>query len=375
MMSTGQVFLVQRDDLSRTRIETFDAQEPPRPGEARVRIERFAFTANNITYAVFGESMHYWRFFPAPEALAAQWGIVPVWGFGVVEASACDGVASGERLYGYWPMASHAWLSPARVNAHGFIDGAAHRAELPAIYNRYQRVKSAPGYLPGHEGEYAVLRPLFATAWLIDDFLTEAQDFDTRTLLLSSASSKTAYATAFCLRQQPRRRARVVGLTSAARVAFCAGLGVYDEVINYDQVSTRPTDERTVYVDFAGDAALRRAVHGHWRDALAFSSSIGGTHHEALGSARDLPGPRPKLFFAPARMEDRSRPPPQGLGRETLLRQLDASWAEFMRAVTTAQPSWLLIATRQGSEAVHAAYLEVLRGQSDARAGLMLSLA
>jgi hypothetical protein len=40
----------------------------------------------------------------------------------------------------------------------------------------------------------AVLEPLFATAWLIDDFLRQAGDFGAATLLLSSASSKTARA-------------------------------------------------------------------------------------------------------------------------------------------------------------------------------------
>ena len=35
-------------------------------GAARFRIDGFALTSNNVTYAAFGDAMSYWRFFPAP---------------------------------------------------------------------------------------------------------------------------------------------------------------------------------------------------------------------------------------------------------------------------------------------------------------------
>jgi hypothetical protein len=100
-------------------------------GQVRVRVEHFAFTANNITCAVFGDSLQYWRFFPASEGE----GCVPVWGHAEVEASACEGVAVGERPYGYWPMATHAWLRPASITPDGVIDASEHRRDLPAVYN------------------------------------------------------------------------------------------------------------------------------------------------------------------------------------------------------------------------------------------------
>ena len=42
-----------------------------------LKIDSFGFSANNITYAVFGQTMGYWGFFPATKG----YGIVPVWGF------------------------------------------------------------------------------------------------------------------------------------------------------------------------------------------------------------------------------------------------------------------------------------------------------
>jgi hypothetical protein len=364
-MTTGQTFLVQRSDLSTTRIDTFDASAAVAPGQLRLRIEHFAFTANNITYAVFGETMQYWRFFPAADG----WGCVPVWGFAMVEASACDGVAVGERFYGYWPMATHAVAQPAAVGEHGFTDASAHRAELPAIYNRYQRAEAADVQREGHD---AVLRPLFATAWLIADFLQEAADFGARAMLLSSASSKTAYATAFCLKRRTVPT-HIVGATSPSRHAFAARLGVFDEVIGYDALSSLPADEPTLYIDFAGDAAFRRTVHEHWRERLTYSCSVGGTHHAAIGSGGGLPGPKPQLFFAPTQMQKRQAPPPQGLGRAGLLAQIDEAWKAFIARVTTSTPPWLTIESRHGAEAMRAAYLETLQGRGDASRGLMLS--
>ena len=86
------------------------------PGQVLLAIDKFALTANNITYAAFGDAMRYWNFFPAGVGL----GRIPVWGFGDVVASACDGVAPGERIYGYFPMSTHVVLEPRRVNPHGF---------------------------------------------------------------------------------------------------------------------------------------------------------------------------------------------------------------------------------------------------------------
>jgi hypothetical protein len=365
-MTTGQTFLVQRNDLTQTRVDTFDANAPLAQGQVRLRIEHFAFTANNITYAVFGDSMHYWRFFPAAEGS----GCIPVWGFAVVEASACDGLAAGERVYGYWPMASHAVVQPASISDHGFTDASAHRAELPAVYNRYQRVEKTTAQ---REGEYAVLRPLFATAWLIADFMQEAADFGARTMLLSSASSKTAYATAFCLKRRAGAKTRIVGATSPARRAFTSSLDIFDDVIAYDALGSLPAGEPTLYIDFAGDAAFRRSIHEHWRDQLTYSCSVGGTHHEALGSGGGLPGPKPQLFFAPTQMQKRQAPSPQGLGRAGMLAQIDAAWDEFIAHATTSTQPWLTIEQHRGVEAMRAAYLDTLQGRADASRGLMLS--
>src|SRR6476620_3027215 len=128
--------LTRRDDLRETRIA-----ESPRPdiqdGEVLLRVDRFGLTANNVTYAVFGEAMSYWAFFPAEEG----WGRMPVWGFAEVSASEVPELAVGRRFYGYLPPSSELLVTPDHVGAHGFTDASPHRQALPAAYNGYAAVE------------------------------------------------------------------------------------------------------------------------------------------------------------------------------------------------------------------------------------------
>ncbi|HAX22752.1 MAG TPA: DUF2855 domain-containing protein [Hydrogenophaga sp.] len=371
-MTTTQ-FQVRKDQLDTTR--TVQLPEAPlSDGQVRVRIEQFAYTSNNITYAAFGEAMDYWRFFPVlPQADDAPWGIIPVWGFGVVVETTCAGVAEGERLYGYWPMASDAVLQPVRVSPEGFFDGAPHRAALHPVYNHYLRCAVDPLHDPASEPLQALLRPLFLTAGLIDDFLADNAFFGTSqpgrrgAMLLSSASSKTAYATAAQLAHRPE--VQVIGLTSVANVAFCQSLGVYSRVLTYDQLDALPIDTPCVYVDFAGNGALRKAIHSRFT-ALAYSCSIGGTHVDQLAGARDLPGPRPVLFFAPAQAKKRHA----DWGAAGFNERMARAWHAFTRQVSQPPAPWLVVQHHSGPEAVQAAHALVLGGRGDPRLGHMLSL-
>lgn len=341
------------------------------PGEARLAIERFALTANNITYAAFGEAMKYWQFFPSGDAAL---GCLPVWGFATLVESQAEGLAVGRRVWGYYPAGTHLVVAPSKVSAAGFTDGAAHRQELAVIYNQYAFCDADPGWTPEGENLQALLRPLFTTSFLIDDWLGDESFFGAQQVLLSSASSKTAVGTAhsLALRRGMPGAARVIGLTSAGNLDFTRSLGCYDEVLPYDALETLASGVPTVYVDFSGDAGLRLRVHTHFSDHLAFSSSIGGTHWEALGSARDLPGPRPTLFFAPSQARLRSAPPPEGWGAAELQRRLGAAWAVFTRRV--AEGGWVQVAERHGPQATLQAYGEMLAGRSDARHGLVLGM-
>jgi hypothetical protein len=320
---------------------------------------------------VTGDSpLKYWQFFPTGDA---AWGCVPVWGFASVVESRCEGVPVGERFYGYLPMASHLIVEPDRVKASGFVDNAEHRRALPPLYNQLQRCAADPGYDAAREAEQALLRPLFVTSFLIDDFFGEANFFGAEQVLLSSASSKTAYGTAFCIARRAPKPVRVIGLTSARNLEFTRSLGCYDEVRAYDDVATLPNTP-SAYIDFSGDAPLRRAVHEHFQDALVFSSAIGATHWQDFGGKTGpLPGAKPIFFFAPSQAQKRSGPPPEGWGREGFLQRLGAAWQAFMHPVTAANPPWMTIVREHGAKAIEQGYLALLEGRADPRQGLVLS--
>lgn len=361
---------VDKTRLARTRLH--DAEDAALvDGQIRVRVDRFAFTSNNITYAAFGEAMHYWDFFPTGEP---GWGIVPVWGFADVVQSAHPGVAVAERLYGYFPMAEQCVLQPARLSPAGFSDAAPHRASLHAVYNQYLRVASDPFYRADTEHLQALLRPLFVTSWLIDDFLADNDFFGAAAdparpgvMLLSSASSKTAYGTAFMLAQ--REGVQVVGLTSASNVGFCASLGCYQRVLSYEQIGELAADTPCIYVDFAGNAALRSAIH-HRFARLAYSCSIGGTHVGQLGGARDLPGPKASLFFAPAQIKKRN----SDWGAAGLGERLVQGWQAFLARVSDPRAPWLTVQAHAGRAALQSVYGDVLSGGADPGTGHIVAL-
>ncbi len=365
MTETVTSILTRKGDPRVTRV----LREPLDPelavGEVLLRIDAFAFTANNVTYAMFGEAMQYWQFFPTAEP---QWGMIPVWGFATVAASLVDGLAVGERFYGYFPMATHVLVQPGRVTAGGFIDAAEHRAALPTVYNQYSRCSADPGYEATMEAQQMILRPLFFTSFLIDDFLDDNRFFGADRVLLSSASSKTAYGTAFCLAL--RKNVDVIGLTSRTNLDFVRGLGCYHQVLTYDEVADLPPTAATVYVDFSGNVNLRRDIHTHLGDALKYSASIGGTDWAHLGKVGDLPGPRPTLFFAPSQIKKRA----VEWGNAALQAKLAAAWRDFMVPVTRADQPWLRVVRANGVEASVAAMAEVVSGLAKPEEGHVLSL-
>lgn len=366
---TSTYFLVRKDQLSRTELRD-------RPdialadGQVRVAVDRFALTSNNITYAAFGDAMNYWAFYPTGQE---GWGNIPVWGFGDVVQTSHPGIAVGERLYGYFPMGSGVVLQPARLTPSGFADGAPHRAPLHAVYNNYLRCAADPSYTRDTEDVQALLRPLFMTSWLIDDFLADNAFFGASAgtakgvMLLSSASSKTAYGTAYALKR--RGGVEVLGLTSASNLAFCNSLGCYDRVLPYEQLDQVAADAPSVYIDFAGNADLRLAIHTRFAN-LKYSCSIGGTHVQQLGGAKNLPGPRATLFFAPAQIKKRHT----DWGAQVFGQRLVEAWREFAARVMDPAGPWLKVEQHRSSAAVTAVYQQVLAGRGDPRVGHMLSL-
>jgi uncharacterized protein DUF2855 len=353
-------FLVKRGDLRRCRIAESEAPGL-QPGQALLRVDSFGLTANNVTYAVMGEAMSYWDFFPAADG----WGRVPMWGFAEVERSEAEGVEVGTRMYGYLPPSSHLVVTPVDAEESGFIDGSPHRAALPSAYHRYLATGGDLFHRPDTEDIQMLLRPLFFTSFLIDDQLADDGLTGRGPIVISSASSKTAIAAAFLLAQ--REEVELVGLTSPRSAEFVAELGIYGRTVTYDAIDSLERGP-AAFVDIAGDGAVRQAVHSHYGDELAHSMAVGVTHWEDLGSgAGELPGPAPAFFFAPDRVVKRS----QDWGRAGLEQRVADAWHPFCAWTG----GWLEVIADQGFEGVRSAYLDVLEGRVEPRTAHVISLA
>jgi hypothetical protein len=117
-------------------------------------------------------------------------------------------------------------------------------------------------------------------------------------------------------------------------------------------------------VDFAGDAAVLGGVHNRFRDELAASILVGGTHWEAPRGGGELPGPKPAFFFAPDRVAKRLKDWAPG---EFETRH-GAAWDGFVADA----PRWLKVEEGQGLDAMRAAYLAQVDGGTPADVGVVL---
>jgi hypothetical protein len=350
-------FLVRRDDLSEVAFHDTDTPMIAE-GEALLAVRSFGLTANNITYAVLGDSVRYWDFFPAPDG----WGRIPVWGFADVVETASE-LPEGSRVYGYLPPSSHLVVRPEGVDERGFVDASPHRSELPAVYNRYARTEADALYDPELEDEMILFRPLFLTSFVFDEFLAANDFFGADAVIFSSASSKTALSAAFLVSR--REGINVVGLTSAKRREFVEHTGAYGQVLGYEDIASLPGG-RAVYADMSGDAEVRAAVHRNYGDRLAHSAMIGATHWDRLaGEDEKLPGPEPKLFFAPDHIRA-----PDGDGEGGGLAGVPDAWHPFVEWTR----GWLDVVHGRGPEAIESAYRELLDGRVDSATGHVLSL-
>jgi hypothetical protein len=357
-------FVVARNDLQQCKfIETELPDAAALPDEALlIKVDRFALTANNITYAVLGDQLKYWQLFPAPE----NFGNIPVWGFGEVIASKHPAISEGERLFGYFPMATRLVIEAADVTKRGLRDAAPHRQSVAPVYNAYARISGDPAFA-GRQGDHqALLRPLFMLSFLVDDFLAENEFYGACSVMLSSASSKTAFGLAHLLHTL-RGDIKVIGLTSAANTDFVRSLGCYDEVVTYDAVASLPPDRAVAFVDMAGNSTLRAKMHQHFGNGIKYSGRIGLTHRSSSPDEPELPGAKPTWFFAPDQIRKRAKEWGPG-GIDT---RFSAAWSGFAPKLDR----WLEVTEGRGPAAVKQVYLDTLAGRVPPEQGHILSLA
>lgn len=352
---------VKRGDLADAQIVERETPELAE-GEALLEVESFGLTANNVTYGIVGEQIGYWQFFPTDDA--PETGIIPVWGFGKVVQSNTDELKEGERLYGYFPMATHLVMKPKRKGGNIF-DTAEHRAALPPTYNAYLLTADEPKVLQEREDARSVLFPLFATSYIIADWLDDNDFFGAEQVVVMSASSKTGFGTGAAIKRLGKG-IRTVGVTSASRVDFVRSLNAFDDVLSYDDIEKLDATKPSALVDMSGNADVITRFHNHLGDNVKVSSIVGVTHWEAPRQQAPLPGAKPTLFFAPAQIQKRD----EELGKGEIKRRALEAWVE----ITNGLGDLLAFERHTGPEATRKIWLDSVAGQVSPDRGIIASL-
>jgi hypothetical protein len=222
-----------------------------------------------------------------------------------------------------------------------------------------------PVYDAAYEPEQTLFRPLYATGWWAADYVHNGQP-SPRTIMISSASSKTALATAHQLRRLGD--AEFVAMTSARNGAYVRDTGLYHRTFTYEAVASVRAEAPAVYVDFLGRDALTVAVHRALGASLVRSILIGATDWANRPGGIQPPtaaleGPKPEFFFVPTYVSARINS--EGELGAAMQRDLPAFYATSRAFVVARRIA--------GAEAILNSWRRLAAGTTSPREGLVLS--
>ena len=358
-----------KNDLSKTRIVQTKNPEIEAE-EISVSIESFAFTSNNVTYGVAGNTIGYWQFFKTTEDANNEWGCIPVWGFAKIIKSNVDELIVGERLFGYFPPGDILNLKPIKVTNQRFADGKEHRKDLPAVYNNYLRLSGDANYDSSIDNIRSLLFPLHITSFCICDALQDEAYFGADQIIIVSASSKTAIGLAQGLKETSSALS-IIGLTSQKNLGFVKNLGCYDEVITYDHLSNVNFNLKSVMVDMAGSREILGTLHGSLADNMLKCLTVGMTHWDNEVTAEDALGQamlreRTEFFFAPAHIQKRVT----DWGYEGYNQKTN----DFMKARSNQSIDWMQVKKINGLKNFISTYEKFVSGDINPNEGIIVEL-
>ena len=256
-------------------------------------------------------------------------------------------------------MSSHLIATPGKVSAHGWTDVVSHRNQLPAIYNNYIDCSADPLYDAGSEDALSIFRPLFMTSYLIRDMYARHDFMKANQIILTSASSKTALALAFCLKDDP---VKTIGLTSSHRVDKVKAIGYYDEVYSYEDIKSLSNTPSSI-VDFSGSGPVKADLARLLADNLTYLCLVGFVDWEAK-KVEDAP--EGVMFFAPTYAQEKIKK--DGMAAFTM--ELGKSYGAFAKD----SKNWISIEHKEGQQALKDIHLLITDGKADAGRGYIISL-
>lgn len=358
---------ISKSDITQSRVikSDLDIDVPLATGEILLKVDKFGFSANNVTYAAAGEQLGYWQFFPASNNEADTWGIIPVWGFADVVASNATGVDAGERVFGYYPTNSYLKMQNVKVLENRLIDGAEHRSKLPPGYNTYRRVDKEPNYDRSMDNMRMLLWPLYITSFCLWDSLQHNGWHGAKQVIVISASSKTSIGLGYALAADSDAPTSI-GLTSKGNQQWVEGLDLYDKTVNYAALADIDASLATVIVDMSGNSQLLADIHAHLGDSLVHCLNVGLTHWSEGGKDTGIPAEKREFFFAPSHIQMRMKEwGPEGF---------DSKSSRFINDAVKRSAHWMKLEKLNGVERLADIYADVCAGKLPPEKALVIEL-
>jgi hypothetical protein len=232
-------------------------------------------------------------------------------------------------------------------------------------------------------------RPLFWTSYWCEDWLYSSSYRGNSTrILISSASAKTAFCLAYLVKKRRVPGLKVVGLTSRGNLKFTKRLGLYDEVLVYEDVGTmKVVGEKWIYVDVAGNEKLNKKVVERFGDngSLVANIALGMTNLSPSSSPSSIKNWSTNTFSnppSPSKTASASSSPEEffmvewlnvrkhELPPSEIFAMQNMAWAELMRDCV----EWVELERVYGAEAVKGAYERIVGGGLGPDKGFIWSL-
>ncbi|KAG8895741.1 hypothetical protein FRB99_000376 [Tulasnella sp. 403] len=351
---------------------------PIPPEHVLVKVDKFGWSANNVTYGILGEDPHfrYFEFHPAPKTRTTSpktHGIIPVWGYGTIVESQVGTLKVGERVAGYFPSAKYMLVKvdTTDVNSHNFHAARPHLPPDRRPYNQITRCAADHLYRSEEEDAAMLYRPLFWTSFWAEDWLDSMDYRGAKAVIISSASSKTGFCLALVIKRRLAKTAkklRVVGLTSPTNKQFVDSLGLYDEVLLYDDLTNIGIDDGPYcYVDVAGNASLNSRIVTHLGSSFALGVTL-GMSHASKESIKDSAAKKSKfeMFFMPEWL--------YVVRKRTSVQRIAERQKEGWKWIMEDGARWVKMKRVMGSEDVLDEFKKTLKGGVAPDTGLVFSL-
>ena len=335
-------------------------------GEILVQIEQFAYTANNITYAVVGDMIGYWKFFPPTGDGETQgWGVIPVWGFANVVESNVPDVPVGERLFGYFPPAKYLKIKADHISEKKLIDVSEHRSKLPSGYNIYYRVLNEKGYDRANDYARMVLYPLHLTSFCLWDAMQDKDWYGAQQVIVLSASSKTSTGLGYALKFDDSSP-QCIGITSKRNLDQVKSLDIYDQCMSYEDLDDIDVSIPTVIVDMSGNTTVLAKLHNALGEQMKYTINVGLTHWADTKPHKDIIQERSEFFFAPGHIKKRMK--------EWGPAEFNKKTSTFMLSAATKTSEWLEFKEVNGLVELAKIHPSVCDGKIPANQGLIVKV-